>query len=828
MSERVQTSEVPRSNTEVRPDNIPDALQSRDQWLLWDSRADRPKRPHADGEFSVSWSDPDSWLSFSGALGSSSRRDSWGVGYVTAVNNADHPMGTVSVIDIDGGRDPETGELADWLPDLDPLNDCYAELSPSATGIHIPVVGTAVPEWWSDSQIDDHEGVDVLSNKFCTVTGWQLEGWGDELARWDDAEVVDWLAEAYETLTDQTAPPNREDSQRSLREQTDSREYDDDWPDADTAEEMLDEVSANCSYERWRNIGFALADHFSEHRAKRLFDRCSRGSQKYDDDATRLIDDITSRGEGGVGIGTLVHHAKESGWEGEQSERTPTARELVARHSDDYDTVEDVPEDIFGGGTAAADGGSETSDDDGDTDEIEPWEAIYSSYKAAEDGDERIVPRHEVVKQLLEESDWRTILENDEIYHYDDDLGIYEATGEADIRERMVGQLDEEYRKHEQREIEAQIRGRTTVEHEDMGGPDMHVCTENCVLEIGAGGEIETHDHDPEFEFLARVKTEYDPEAECPRFEQFLDESLDSGTDRKKLQEFAGYVLHHWGLPFHKSLFLVGPTASGKSTFLDTIRTLLGETSVASLTPQQMTSERFGGAELFGTWANIRNDIPNDLIENTGMFKELIAGDPVKAEKKYEDPFMFSPTAKHMFSANELPETEVDDRAFYRRILLIAFPHETPKDERDPALLQKLQDEHPGILNWALDGLQRLLDQGGFTGDRDPWLTEETWQKWADSAKRFSRVCLEDDPDNDLPTSQAWEAYLAYCNDEGIPTKSAQQVLTKALKRQGHETGRIYDGDRRIRALLNVSFTERGQDYHDHDPSDSSPTGLDL
>jgi putative DNA primase/helicase len=818
--------EQPRSETEIRPDNIPGALQSRDQWLLWDSRADRPKQPHDNGNFAVSWSDPDDWVTFANALGQSNQQQSWGVGYVAAANNDDHATGVVSVIDIDGGRDPDTGEIAEWVPDLDAFDGCYVEASPSETGIHIPVVGTSPPQWWSDSHIGEHEGVDVLSNKFCTVTGWQLEGSGDDVARWSDEAVVNWLAEAYERLTDQTAPI-QDDGQQELSDATTS-DYDDDWPDRETAEEMLDEIDPNCEYEQWRNIGFALADHFSTHSAKRLFDSWSRGASDYDDDAPKLIEDITSRGGGGVGIGTLVHHAEKAGWEGEEpGNSTPTPKELVARQDDQYDTVDDVPDEIFGQPESTTDGGT---DDDETGSEDDPWWAIYTAYQGAQDGDERKGPRHSATNQLLAESHWRTVMTTDEIYHYDPDLGIYRQTGEADVRERLVAQLNEQYSKHEQNEVEAQLRGRTTVEHEDIGGPEMHICTENCVLEIGPAGEISRHDHSPEYDFLARVETKYDPDADAPRFQQFLDESVSSGSDKKKLQEFAGYALHHWSLPFHKSLFLVGPTASGKSTFLDTIRTMLGDSSVASLTPQQMTSERFGGAELFGKWANIRNDIPSSLIENTGQFKELIAGDPIKAEKKYEDPFMFEPTAKHMFSANELPEADVDDRAFYRRIMLVSFPHETPKKERDPRLLQDLQDEHAGILNWALSGLERLLNEGGFTGDRSPWLTEETWQKWADSATRFKRECLETDEDNDLATADVWEAYLAYCDEEGIPTKSRQQALTKALKRTGIETGRYYDNEsgQNKRSLLNVSWSGRGEQFANDDHDGSSATGLDV
>jgi P4 family phage/plasmid primase-like protien len=474
---------------------------------------------------------------------------------------------------------------------------------------------------------------------------------------------------------------------------------------------------------------------------------------------------------------------------------TPDTEELAARET--------------GGGGSSGDGGDDSDDPDDDT--IPDWGEIYTAYQNA-DGDESDMPRYQAAMRLLEESDWRTLKETDDVYHYDAEAGIFRPHGDKVLRQRLGRQLKEQYSGHERREVLEHLYSYTTVPQAELGGDDWHICTENCVLELNGAGRVAEKEHSPKYDFLGRVQTEYNPDADCPRFQQFLDESVRTGTDKKKLQEYAGYALMHWALPHHKALFLVGPTASGKSTFLDTIRTMLGDDSVASLTPQQMTAERFGGAELFGAWANIRNDIPNELIENTGEFKELVAGDPVKAEKKYQDPFKFEPKAKHMFSANELPDASTDDRAFYRRILLVAFPHETPRDERDHALDDKLQSEHAGILNWALTGLQRLLDQGGFTGDRNPWQTEETWEKWSDSAKRFYQACLEEDPGDDLPTGDVWQAYLEYCDTEGIPAKSRQAALTKSLKTQGIETGRVYDDGSRRRALLNATWTDRGRE----------------
>jgi len=810
----------------VDPDTIPAELRERDQWMQWDSDNDTPRRPHQDGDFYVSWSEPDEWLTFQDALTGALDRDSWGIGYVTAAHNDAAPMGVVSVIDLDNGITAD-GEIAEWVPDLQPFfdHDCYVEWSPShhedgPSGLHIPVVGAGVPDWWSDSQIDDHTGADLLCNKFCTFTGDRYANAGDELATYDDW-LLDWLAELYENLS---GDDPRETKGATATPSTPSSEPDGEWLDEETVAEALEYIDPNCGYSQWRDVGFALGDHFDDHTAAHLFDKWSRGSSKYDDDAEKLIDDITSRTGSGVTIGTVVHLAQEGGWEPDppgSTNRTRTPRELVAAHSDEYDSVEDVPEDIFASDgdssdSAATDGGAAAASPDNGSPTDSPslddgWESIRIALAEADGADERAEPRFQAAMKLCGDHDFATLAENDQLYVYDDDTGIYNDDGEAVVRTHMTQGLQAQYRAHDMNEAKDHIRGRTLVSDDEMGGPEGLIAAENCVIDLN---EQTSHDHSPEYRFLSRLGCEFDPNATAPRFKAFLNEVVPSDTERQKLQEYAGYTLMHWGLPYHKALFLVGPTASGKSTFLDTINAMLGAETVASLTPQQLTGERFAGAELYGKWANIRNDIPAATVKNTGAFKEITAGDQIKAEQKRKDPFWFQPTAKHLYAANELPATETDDEAFYRRILLAPFPETIPKAERDKHLDEKLQAELPGVLNWAIEGLQRLLNNGGFTGDRSPGRTQDTWQKWSDSVSRFKDAAIEEGGGEDIAKAKLYAAYLEYCRQEGIPSDT-QHSLTRGLKQEGLADGRTYVDGERKRVFHDIALTGRGRELLD-------------
>lgn len=111
----------------LEPENIPDELAERPQWLMWDNSADTPRRPHWRGNFSISWSNPDDWHSFEEAVEAASERESWGIGYVCAMDNDDHAKGLYGCLDIDGGvyYSEEKGRVTpeDWLPSLQAFID---------------------------------------------------------------------------------------------------------------------------------------------------------------------------------------------------------------------------------------------------------------------------------------------------------------------------------------------------------------------------------------------------------------------------------------------------------------------------------------------------------------------------------------------------------------------------------------------------------------------------------------------------------------------------------------------------------------------------------
>ena len=362
--------------------NIPDELKERDQWLLWDRSNDTPRRPHWRGNFSISWSDPDEWHSFEEATEAAESVESWGIGYVTAAENPDYARGIYAVIDIDGAAD-ENDRPKDWVPSLEPFADrgAYIEWSPSHnepgdSGLHIPVVGMEVAEWWNDCQRDDaeHEGVDILAHKFCTFTADVLKGADTgnvvEYGEWVD----DWLHEAYTNITGENPISGRNTKLSEVTSNHDSTN--DEWLDEDVAAEALDHIDPDVAYATWKDIGMALANHFGTSRGGSLFKNWSRGGSKWDVDAETQADRII-RDAGGYGFNaaTIVHHAKQSGWDASSAARDALTQQPTYKADADDVESDDVHEADSGG------------DDDDVYSPIERFDGGLRIWKETKDGE---------------------------------------------------------------------------------------------------------------------------------------------------------------------------------------------------------------------------------------------------------------------------------------------------------------------------------------------------------------------------------------------------------------------------------------------------------
>lgn len=279
-------------------------------------------------------------------------------------------------------------------------------------------------------------------------------------------------------------------------------------------------------------------------------------------------------------------------------------------------------------------------------------------------------------------------------------------------------------------------------------------------------------EHTPSYLSTVQLNVEYNPHANCPQFEKFLNEVLDCRLI-PLVQEILGYLLTT-NTSAQKSFVLLGPARTGKSTLLWVVEyLLLGKKNVSNI-PWQEIGDKFKTAELLGKLANVFSDLPSKSIDDTGIFKVVTGEDYLMAEKKNKNPFKFRPFARLVFSCNELPKNYVDrTEGFYRRLIIVPFNRQIDKNKIDKALKYKFQREKEGILNWALEGLKRLYENNFEFSENE--LTDgvkKEYKRENNNVISFVEECCELDGLFSCSRIEIYEAYKEFCVEAGLKALS--------------------------------------------------------
>jgi putative DNA primase/helicase len=338
--------------------------------------------------------------------------------------------------------------------------------------------------------------------------------------------------------------------------------------------------------------------------------------------------------------------------------------------------------------------------------------------------------------------------DNDVIAVTDDTLRAYDGgvwrrdEGEQRLREYGNDALRPAYSSRVLSELEEEVRARWTYHTDELGIDEPWL-----VLRDGTALNLETRetrDAGRDDHALRKVNAPEPGDAEPDLWLDFLADVCASPDTIEKLQEYLGYCLWHHSQPYGKALFLIGPTDSGKGTVLKTVKSILGPENVANQSLQDLAETRWGPAHLYGKMVDIRNEITPGSIDDVEMFKELTGqGDSVSAEFKGKQKFEFEITQKFLFATNQFPEFEDADGAFWNRTLFAKFPETIPEEDQEPEFHRRLLEEKAGILNWMLDGLDRLRERERFTGERAREEKQNIAEEAGDALDRFKQAGIE-------------------------------------------------------------------------------------
>ena len=384
-----------------------------------------------------------------------------------------------------------------------------------------------------------------------------------------------------------------------------------------------------------------------------------------------------------------------------------------------------------------------------------------------------------LVAQYLQANYHFKIDRQTEIFYYGDETTkVWKTKAEIYTQEILSKLLGEENTKSHYANILHDLKG---LSYTDVVF-SKKVAVENGLLDVETGELIE-----PTLEEMTyySIPVKYDPDAK--KIENWLEflKQVVNPEDIPLLQEWFGFCL----LPdyrFHKVLWIHGDGRNGKGVFDRTIQGIIGKNNVSALGLEELDgSHRFALSQLLGKLYNTCSEPTTNKIFRTEIFQKVTGGDTIKAELKgVNDRLEFVNCAKLTIIGNKFPKIDAPTTAFKDRMMFVKFPNFFSDKDRI-ANLENVwlndPEQKSAILNWALEGLHRLISQNGFTQTKTQKETEIEFNRVSNPPGAFIMemgiLCKT------LVTTRAANlaAYQEYCEDIGVTADA--KTLTQAMNR---------------------------------------------
>lgn len=318
--------------------------------------------------------------------------------------------------------------------------------------------------------------------------------------------------------------------------------------------------------------------------------------------------------------------------------------------------------------------------------------------------------------------------------------------------------------------------------------------TPSGIIDLKSGNVLA---HDIE-KYITKLTGTGISENDCPQWKAFLDTIFGNDFELiRYIQKAVGYSLSG-GTSEQCVFFLYGTGRNGKSTFLDTVRAMMGDYASNAQPETIMVSQKnYGGA---------RSDIarlkgarfvttvePNEGMRlNEGLIKQLTGGDPVTARFQYSSEFEFIPEFKIWMATNHKPIIRGTDTGIWRRIHLVPFTVQIPENKIDRNLPYKLHKELPAILRWAVEGYT-LYRSEGLRMPSAVLNAVNDYRREMDVISSFLSACCS----VGMGEEQSSVLYAVYCkwaNDNNEYKMSHTRFTAELLKKSGISKEKRRDG----------------------------------
>lgn len=377
---------------------------------------------------------------------------------------------------------------------------------------------------------------------------------------------------------------------------------------------------------------------------------------------------------------------------------------------------------------------------------------------------------------------------HDTLRIYNEATGVYDSDDYGRIERTIRSELEDLQRSHSVKETFDALKSWTLKPEPKRS--DALIPFQNGVLDFGASLEKEDwvfHKHSAENYLLSSFPVEWNSDARCDRFVEWVGEIVDE-ADMRILFEMIGSIFHRGSPSMQSSFLLIGEGSNGKSLLLDIIVDLIGIENVCANDWADYGSNQFATADLFNKALAMDTDIQNQKPIQSAV-KKAITGDWMTGQFKYKDAFNFLPVATWIGAANELPKSKDQTYGFFRRWIPIAFPNTFDKN---PQFERKLKADclstqaKSGIANSALMLYREAFRNDTYTVsevslglNQKLQTTANTVAAWVDAECVFKA-------EHYITRDAAYTAYQQWINEDGtLGEPVSNQKFYQALRAMG-------------------------------------------
>jgi len=721
---------------------FPSELTSKKQWLVWKYEPNGDRKPRKVPYYTngrrrtgTQGSDEDraALATYDDAMSVAMSGEYTGLGF--AFLPGDGLIG----IDLDGITDDS--ERCDRAQKIIDACASYTEWSPSHNGVHI--IATGETETFKSNQL----GIEVFSGRqFFTMTG---DPYGD--VRPLNNLPDDTLTKLRRTVRAKAHDDTPRPAPAAMPATT-----------GDKIHDALAHISPDVGYDEWLRVGMALHSELGD-AGLSVWDSWSARSAKYPGNREVASHWRSFRG-GAITIASLYGLAKEHGWKPPRRERAPTPA-VTRTESTAIDSAQHEP--VI----------------------IDPKAPLNTArmYVAAHHTQDGLHTLH------YWRGDWYAwsghyyaVITDGEIksrlYAYLDTCLQYNTKGDIEPVKPNISLVNE---------TEAAMRAAQLLLVDDAPAwitqPDTPIDTRDIIPCSNGFLLISTRQVIPATPALFVTASldfpVHDNPSQPSEWLKFLSGIWpDDAESRESLSEAIGYMLTD-ATDQQKAFMLVGPKRSGKGTILRIIEALVGRHNKVSPSFNSL-GQSFGLAPLIGKRIAMISDARlshrADQAAITENILRITGEDSVSVDRKFKEAWNGKLPTKFLVATNELPSFSDASAALASRFIIYRFTRSFIGSE-DFTLTDRIKAELPGILMWALDGLQRMRKRGRLIQPSSGQSMADELEEMTSPITQFVDDACVVNIAATVPITDLFQSWTDWCKDNGRDHPGTVQVFGKQL-----------------------------------------------